>query len=88
MMLNPLQAFVLHEKTFLGLKMAPENDGLVMKSDESSLFISFEGVFWGQGMFFVQNKCLQWIQHHDKPLVRPLTSYLKQIFFSGYFPPV
>ena len=39
-------------------------------------------------MFFVQNKCLQWIQHHDKPLVRPLRSSLntqKKSFILGIF---
>ena len=54
----------------------------------SSLNHRFLGPFIAQGMFFVQNKCLQWIQHHDKPLVRPLTSYLntqKKKFFLGIF---
>ena len=25
--------------------------------------------FLAQGVFFLQNKCLQWIQNHEKPLV-------------------
>ena len=44
--------------------------------------------FLAHGMFFVQNKCLQWIQHHDKPLVRPLRSSLntqKKNLFLGIF---
>ena len=76
MMLNPLQAFVLH-KNIPWAEIGPTKQWF---SDESSLFTVW-GPFVAQGMFFVQNKCVQWIQHHDKPLVRPLTSYLKQIFF-------
>ena len=44
--------------------------------------------FLAHRMFFVQNKCLQWIQHHDKPLVRPLRSSLntqKKMIILGIF---
>ena len=40
-----------------------------VKSDESSLNHSLLGPFLAQGMFFEQNKCLKWIQNHNKPLV-------------------
>ena len=49
----------------------------------SQHFSQFCGRFLGP--FLAQNKCLQWIQNHDKPLVRPLTSYLKQILCLGIF---
>ena len=37
-------------------------------------------------MFFVQNKCLQWIQNHHKPLVWPLKCYLKHMYFDVFLP--
>ena len=53
-------------------------------SDESSLFTVLWGPFLGQRMFFEQNKCLQWIQNHNKPLVWPLTCYLEHIYFGVF----
>ena len=49
-------------KTFLGQEMAPQNDGLVMSHQFSGEIPVFWGLFLAQGMFFMQNKCLQWIQ--------------------------
>ena len=55
-----------------------------MKTDDSSLNPSFVGQFWAELMFFVQNKCLQWIQNRNKPLVWPLTYYLEHIYFGVF----
>ena len=57
-----------------------------VKNDDSSLNHSFVGPFVAEQMFFMQNKCLQWIQNHKKPLVWHLTCYLKQIYFLYFFP--
>ena len=53
-------------------------------SDESSLFTVLWGPFLGQRMFFEQNKCLQWIQNRNKPLVWPLTCYSEQVYFGVF----
>ena len=77
-----MQAFVLHEKHSF-----PRNGhNKTLKSDDSSLNHRLWGPFLPQGMFFVQNKCLEWIQNHENPLDRPLTCYLKKIFGGSFFP--
>ena len=50
-------------------KSAKNGSHKTVKSDESSLNHSLVGPFLAQGMFFGQNKCLEWIQNHNKPLV-------------------
>ena len=55
-------------------------------SDESSLFTVLWGLFLAQRMFLEQNKCLQWIQNHHKPLVWHLNYYLKQMYFDVFLP--
>ena len=69
MILNPSQAFILLEKKFPRLKTAIACIIFVM-----SHHIWDEGwddlwPFLAQGVFFMQNKCLQWIRNHEKPLV-------------------
>ena len=65
------------QKTFLWLERPPQHYGLVMSHHFSLWFSCFRGGILAQGMFFVQNRCLQWIQHHEKPLVWALICYLK-----------
>ena len=77
MILNPFQAFVLLKN----IPWATNGSHKNVRSDESSLNL---GLFLAQGMFFEQNKCLEWIQNHNKPLVWPLTCYLKQIYFGVF----
>ena len=50
-------------------------------SDDSSLFTVLCQPFLARGMFFQQNKCLEWIQNYNKPLVWPLTCYLNHTYF-------
>ena len=65
MILNPLQAFVLHEN----IPWARFQPLKPVKRDESSIFTVILVRFLAQGMFFMQNKCLQWIRNHQEPLV-------------------
>ena len=57
--LNPLQAFVLHKKTFLGLEMAPQNDGLVMSRHFSQFYggrVSERNVFRAKQMLALDSE--------------------------------
>ena len=82
MILNPLQAFVLLKK----INSAQNGPTKLCFSDESSLFTVLWGLFLAQRMFFEQNKCLEWIQNHHKPLVWPLKCYLKHMYFDVFLP--
>ena len=53
--------------------------------NDSSLNHCFVGQFLAELKFLVQNKCLQWIQKHEIPLVWPFKFYLKQIYFGVFF---
>ena len=85
--LGGLLWFWIHSKHLFCSKNIPwakNGSHKTVKSDESSLNHSLLGPFLAQGMFFEQNKCLKWIQNHNKPLVWPLTCYLKQIYFGVF----
>ena len=81
--------FWINSKHLFCLKKIPwarKRTKITVKSDDSSLFTGLRGWNLAQGMFFMQNKCLQWIQNHQEPLVWPLTCYLKHIFLVCFFP--
>ena len=76
MMLNPFQALVLHKKPSLhGLKTAIAVFTNVMMSAHSG---QVDMETFHPMSDFVQNKCLEWIQHHENPLVRNITCYIEQ----------
>ena len=80
--------FWIHCKHLFCMKNIPwarKRTKIMVKSDDSSLFTGLRGWNLAQGMFFMQNKCLQWIQNHEEPLVWPLTCYLKHIFLVCFF---
>ena len=56
------------------------SDDSSLFTDDSSLFTVWCEPFLAQGMFFEQNKCLEWIQNHNKPLVWHLSYFLACIF--------
>ena len=85
--LRGLRWFWIHCKHLFCTKNIPwaENGPhKTVKNDDSSLNHSFVGPFWAELMLFVQNKCLQWIQNHLKPLIWPLKCYLEHIYFNVF----
>ena len=79
--------FWIHSKQLFSSKNIPlaKNGSLkTVKSDESSLNHTFVGPFLAEWKSLEQNKCLEWIQSHHKPLVWHLTCFLKQIYFGVF----
>ena len=79
--------FWIHCKHLFCMKNIPwarKRTKITVKSDDSSRFTGLRGWNLAQGMFFMQNKCLQWIQNHEEPLVWPLTCYFFWCVFFQY----
>ena len=80
--LTSLHTFYYHnfslKQTFVLQKTAEQN-GLVMTRHFSQFCVS---CFLAQGMFFQQNKCLEWIQNHNKtPSSTPNMLLIEDLFW-------
>ena len=80
--------FWIHSKHLFcskNIHSASNGPTILWFSDDSSLFTVLCEPFLAQGMFFEQNKCLEWIQNHNKPLVWHLTRHIRQIYGVFYW---